>query len=239
MLISNAVTHALEDIAVRERDVMHAYTPGAIAQRGDVAAPAAALTVRDPLCVAPPANAYFMTGDERGRTLFTRDGSFALQNGTLVDTHGRPLLGYVDDASPLGPLHVDPVDVALGYASDARIEADGTLVYERMTIDPRTGRREPQRAIVGKLGLARFAPGTKLPAVDSQHVVAPPGIVPHLGRAGDGNFGTITLFARERSGIDIDTSLQRLQEAYLALDAIRAAGKAQGGIVKTTMDLLK
>jgi hypothetical protein len=149
------------------------------------------------------------------------------------------MLGYANDGATLGALHADSVDVALGFAETARIEASGTVTYERATIDPRTGRRELQRAIMGRLALARFAPGTKLQAVDPQHVTAPLGIVPHIGSAGDGNFGAVTPFARESSGIDIDAGLQRLQEAYLALDAIRAAGKAQGSVEKTTMDLLK
>lgn len=239
MLISGATARALEDISVRERDVLEAYAPGAIPQRGDVAKPAALQQVSDPLSVAPPDGSYFVTSDDRGRMLFTRDGSFSLHDGTLVDVQGRPMLGYARDGSPLEPLRADPVDVALGFARTARIEADGTVTYERSTVDPRSGRRELQRQVLGRLALARFAPGTKLPAVDPQHVAAPLGVVPHIGRAGDGNFGTVTPFARESSGVDVDAGLQRLQEAYLALDAIRAAGKAQRGVEKTTMDLLK
>lgn len=239
MLISNATTRALDEIAVRERDVMKAYTPGAAPQRGDVAAPMNAQPVQDPLCVAPPSGSYFVTSDDRGRLLFTRDGAFTLRNGDLVDAQGQPVLGYTRDGAPLEPLRADPVDAALGYTSTARVEADGTVTYERATIDPRTGQRETQRATIGRLALARFAPGTKFQAVDPQHVAPPQGIAPHFGQAGDGNFGALTPFARESSGIDIDLGLQRLQEAYLALDAIRAAGKAQGSVEKTTMDLLK
>jgi flagellar basal body rod protein FlgG len=239
MLISNATMRALDDVAVRERDVLQAYSPGAMPQRADVAKAQSAQACRDPLSVAPPADSYFITSDDRGRMLFTRDGRFSLQNGTRVDAQGRPMLGYANDGATLGPLHADSVDVALGFAETARIEANGTVTYERATIDPRTGRRELQRAIMGRLALARFAPGTKLQSVDPQHVTAPLGIVPHIGSAGDGNFGAVTPFARESSGIDIDAGLQRLQEAYLALDAIRAAGKAQGSVEKTTMDLLK
>lgn len=239
MLISNATARALEEVAVRERDVLQAYAPGAIAERGDVAKPAASLPSLDPLSAAPPADSYFITSDERGRMLFTRDGSFALKDGALVDAQGRPVLGYARDGAPLTPLHADPVDVALGFAQSARVEPDGTVRYERGTIDPRTGRRELQASEIGRLALARFAPGTKLHAVDPQHMTAPPGIAPHIGHAGDGNFGAVTPLARESSGIDIDRGLQRLQEAYLALDAIRAAGKVQGGVEKTAMDLLK
>lgn len=239
MLISNAAARALDDVAVRERDVLQAYAPGAAPARADVARPQTAQPVFDPLCVAPPAGAYFIVSGDRGRMLFTRDGGFALHGGILVDAQGRPILGYPHDGAPLSALQADPVDAALGYVKTARIEADGTVTYERNTIDPRTGRREVQRALVGRLALARFAPGTKLQAVDPQHAAAPPGIPPHVGHAGDGNFGAVTPYARESSGIDVDLGLQRLQEAYLALDAIRAAGKAQGSLQKTAMDLLK
>ena len=239
MLVSAATTRALDDIAARERDVLQAYAPGAMAERGDVAKPPSAQTSMDPLSAAAPADAYFITSDDRGRMLFTRDGSFSISNGTLVDAQGRPMLGYAREGAPLAPLTADPIDVALGFAGTARVESDGSVIYERTTIDPRTGRREMQRASMGCLALARFAPGTKLQAIDPQHVSAPLGIVPHIGHAGDGNFGAVTPFAKAGSGVDLDTGLQRLQEAYLALDAIRAAGKAQGSVEKTTMDLLK
>lgn len=239
MLISGAVTRALDDISVRERDVMQAFTPGAAPERGDVAEPAHSSTVFDPLSAAPPPDAYFMTTDERGRTVFTRDGSFAFSNGALVDAQGQPVLGYRNDGAPLGALRADSVDVALGCVRSAHVEPGGIVAYERTAIDPRTGRRERQRSVIGQIALARFAPGTRLQAVDARHVAAPSSIAPHIGRPGDGNFGSLTPFARESSGISIDLGLQRLQEAYLALDAIRAAGKAQGSVQKTAMDLLK
>lgn len=239
MLISNAVTRAMDEVAVRERDVLQAYAPGAMPERGDVAKTAAFVPALDPFSVAAPDGAYLITSDDRARMLFTRDGTLSIRNGTVVDSQGRAMLGYSADGSPLEPLTVDPVDAALGFAASARIEPDGSVTYERATIDPRTGRRDVQRTSAGRLALARFAPGTKLQAVDAQHAAAPLGIMPHIGRAGDGNFGAITPFAREESGIDIDAGLQRLEEAYLALDAIRAAGAAQGAVAKTTMDLLK
>lgn len=239
MLISNATMRAMSDIASRERDVLQAYAPGANAEHGDVSQSTGSTFTMDPLSAAPPADAYFITSDERGRLLFTRDGSFALKDGALVDQAGRPILGYRSDDGALEPLRADSVDAALGFTTSARVEADGSITYDRTTVDPRTGRREVQRATLGNIALARFTPGTKLQAVDPQHVAAPAGVTPHTGKAGDGNFGAITPFARTNSGIDIDLSLQRLQDAYLALDALRAAGKARGSIEKTTMDLLK
>jgi flagellar basal body rod protein FlgG len=230
---------ALGDIAAREADVLQAYTPGAVAEKNDVAQPAAFSFVLDPLSAAPPVDAYFVVAGDRAQLLFTRDGSFAVKDGVLVDDAGRSVLGYAGGASALAPLRADPVDVALGFVAGARVETDGSVTYERATIDPRTGRREMQRASLGHIALARFAPGTKLQSVDTQHLTAPTGVTPHFGRASDGNFSAIAPFARSNSGVDLDLGLQRLQDAYLALDAIRAAGKAQGSIQKTAMDLLK
>ncbi len=238
-MISNATMRAMSDVASRERDVLQSYASGATAERGDVAQTAGSNFTLDPLCAAPPADAYFITSDERGKMLFTRDGAFALKDGALVDQAGRPILGYGNNESTLQPLRADPVDEALGLVANARIETTGEVTYERATVDPRTGKRGMQRAALGSIALARFTPGTKLQVVDSQHAAAPSGIMPHIGKPGDGNFATITPFARANSGIDIDLSLQRLQEAYLALDALRAAGKAKAGVEKTAMDLLK
>lgn len=239
MMIYDAASGALQDIAVRERDVLQAYAAGASAQRGDVAQPSSYAFTLDPLSAAAPPDAYFVVAGDRGRTLFTRDGGFAIRDGALVDGQGRAVLGYRDGNAALAPLRVDPVDAALGLADEARIEDDGSVSYERSVVDPRSGKRVTQRAVAGRLALARFAPGTKLQTVDPQHAAAPPNISAHFGRAGDGNFGPVRPFAREGSGVNIDLGLQRLQEAYLALDAIRAAGVAQRGVEKTAMNLLK
>lgn len=239
MLISNATTRALDEVAARERDVLQAYAPGAMPERSDVAQATAPAFALDPLSVSAPDSSYFVTRDERGRLLFTRDGSFSLRNGRLVDAQERPILGFRENGAPLVPLQAEPVDTVLGVVMNARIDASGAVLYDRSIVDPRTGKREVQVASFGRVALARFAPGTKLQTIDAQHAAAPPQVAPHIGSAGDGNFGKLTPFAREQSGVNIDLGLQRLQEAYLALDAIRAAGQAQSAVQKTAMDLLK
>jgi flagellar basal body rod protein FlgG len=239
MVISNAAMRALEDIASRERDLLQAYAPGAIAERSDVAQHAGSTFALDPLSACAPADAYFIARDGRGRLLFTRDGVFSLRDGTLVDAQGHEVLGFPRDGATLSPLRADSVDVALGLTSSAAIQSDGAIGYDRSTVDPRTGAQRDERVIIGRLALARFAPATKLQSVDPQHVVAPAHIAPHIGVAGDGNFDAVQPFARENSGVDIDLGLQRLQDAYLALEAIQAAGKARSSVDKTAMDLLK
>jgi flagellar hook protein FlgE len=239
MMISNATGRAFDEIAARERDVLQAYTPGAQPERTDAAAERRQSFTLDPLSAIVPGDAYFVTRDVRGRLLFTRDGSFTLRDGVLSDSQGQPLMGYREDGATLAELRADPVDTALGFTANAHVEADGSVAYERTTIDPRSGRREAQRISLGRIALARFPAGSKLQAVDSRHGAAPERVAAHFGRAGDGNFAKLQTFSRESSGIDFDVSLQRLEDAYLAFDALRAAGKAQGGIQKTAMDLLK
>ena len=240
MMVNAASEDALDRIAQRAADVQRAFTPGALPLFGDVATEQpASRTALDPLCVAPPPDVYFVTIDERGRTVYTRDGGFALQGGKLVGENGRAMLGFAARDGVTSELHVDSIDEALGRAQDLRIEADGTLAYDRTVIDPRSGARERERVAVGQLALARFPAGTKLGAVDANHVVAPAGTLPHVGRAGDGNFANVAPMRREESRIDFDRSLDRLEEAYVAFDALQAAHKAQGGVGKTAMDLLK
>src|SRR5579884_280335 len=104
MLVSNATTRAMDDIAAQERDVLQAYAPGAMPERSDVAKPPEFQRSLDPLSVGPPNDSYFITTDDRGRLLFTRDGSFALKDGMLVDAQGRSMLGYAQNGATLAPL---------------------------------------------------------------------------------------------------------------------------------------
>lgn len=239
-MIVDALHRSLDEIAVRERDVMQSFRPGAVPERSDVARTPSAQYTGDPLNVVAPTGSYFVSAaDGNGRLLFSRDGGFHLADGRLVDASGDAVLGYAGSAHALVPLKLPVVDLHLGVASDPRIGTDGTLTYARMTIDPRTGKRELSRVAAGRVALARFAPGTKLRAQDATRAVAPTGIEPHLGEPGDGSFGALRPQERERSGVDIDRGLQRLQEAYLAFDALAAAGKAHGAVEKTTMDLLQ
>lgn len=217
MLISDATARALENVAARERDAVQALTPS------DVAA---------------PDGAYFLTGGGRSGPLYSRDGAFSLRDGTLVDASGREVLGLRDDGT-LAPLRADPVDAALELTESAYIENDGRVWYRRTVVDPRSGALEDQNVAVGRLALARFAPSTKLQQIDAQHAGAPPQIMPHVGSAADGNFGSLRPLSHAASAADIDRELERLQEAYIALDALRAAGVARSGTDKTAMDLLK
>ncbi|MBV8117014.1 MAG: hypothetical protein JOZ01_03510 [Candidatus Eremiobacteraeota bacterium] len=238
-MIAGNVARALDDIAASERDLRNAYAPGAIPEHGDVARASHSTYTVDPLSVAAPESAYFALRDRSGHMLFTRDGSFQVRDGRLMDAHGDDVLGYAGDGAALAPIRIDPIDAAFGAAGDARIETDGSLSGVRWTVDPRTGQRRSQLLQFGRIALARFPAGTRLQPAGAQHLSAPAGIPPHFGKPGDGNFGALKTHARETSGVDIDASIERLQEAYVALDAIRAAAKSHGTLQKVAMDLLK
>ena len=240
MMVNAATQDALDRIVQRAQDVQSAFTPGAVPHFGDVATErATSRESLDPLCIAPPADAYFVTTDERGRTVYTRDGGFAVVNGTLTGANGRPILGFTSPDAATSELHIDAVDESLGRVAGLRIESNGALTYERTAIDPHSGARERERVVVGQVALARFPAATKLGASDANHFLAPAGTLPHVGRAGDGNFAGVAPMQREQSRVDFDRSLDRLQEAYVAFDALAAAHKARGNMGKTAMDLLK
>ncbi len=240
MFLSSNLSIALDRIAERAADVRRAYTPGAIPQHDDVATPAASSDFSlDPLAVAAPEGAYFVTTDEQGKRAYTRDGAFTLRDGRLVDAEGHPILGRRTSEGTLVELSVDPVDEALGKIHDARIERDGSFVYRRDALDPRRGMREAQRVVVGRIALARFAAGTRFETSDGSLCTAPVGVVAQTGTAADGTFGALLPMHRERSRIDIDESLIRLKDAYIAFDALQAAEAAKGHLGKTAMDLLK
>ena len=160
-------------------------------------------------------------------------------NGTLVCSNGRPVLGFANDGTTAGPLTVDAVDDALGRVQNVRIESDGNVTYDRRVVEPRTGESQVQRMSIGRLALARFPAATKLITAGDGTVTAAPDVVPHTGRAADGNFGAIAPMRRDESRIDFDRSLERLHDAYVAFDALQAVHKAQGQTGKVAMDLLK
>jgi hypothetical protein len=229
MLISDSTARALENVAARERDVLRT-----LPAQDSAADPFAAHIP----CEAPP-DAYFITRDESGRRLFMRCSALYLKGANLTDGNGRPLMGYAVHDGPLQPLRTDAVDASLGLAQNVRVDSDGTVTYDRSAIEPSTGARALQHLTIGRLALARFPAGTRLGGADDSYAPAPAGIAPHVGVPGDGGFPPLQSPLQSSGDGGLDSGLARLQEAYLALDALRAAGAAQGSVQKTVMDLLK
>ncbi len=238
MFLNPGLSAALDRITERAADVRRAFVPGSVPQHDDVATPAAISDFTlDPLSVTASGGLYFVARDSRGEAGFSSDGSFALRNGQLEDRGGRAICG-LDLSGQLAELRIDPVDEVLGRAANARIEADGSLVYDRTSIDPRSGMRESRRIVAGRLALARFPAGTRLSERDGLRI-APPGVDARFGAAGSDGFAALEPLHRSRSRVNLDESLARLKEAYIAFDALQAAETAKGHLGKTAMDLLK
>lgn len=239
-MIDPAVSAGLGRIAERERDVLHAYDPGFVPERADVARPPQIVPNADPLGVVLPQGAYAISPDPNGRLTYSRDGAFTLRDGELRASDGRPVLGFaVGDRTKLVPLRADPYDAALGRSSNARVEADGTFAYDRTTIDPRTGDRRHERVAVGRIALGRFPAGTSPERLDGGHVAPPAGVRAHIGTPGDGSFAALATFSRDLGRVNIVAGLEKLREAYVAFEALRAANHTRGNVEKTTMDLVK
>jgi hypothetical protein len=236
-MIDPATSRALARIDAVESDLAGAYAAGFEPRTRGLSAPRPPLPSLDPLSVSAPEGAYFLTGDVRAPR-FTRDGCFRLEGGDLRTAGGDPVLGTVAGSNVLVPLRVDAVDRALGRMTDAHIEGDGTFAYSRTSLDPASGRRLTERVCVGRVALARFAAGS-VPAANNGSFAAPSGTAVHIGLPGDAHNGGLVTYSRDAGKVDVNAGLIRLQEAYLLLDAVRAAGAAHGNAEKTALDLVK
>jgi flagellar basal body rod protein FlgG len=235
--VSPTVSAALERIEARASDVYRAFTPGAQPVFDDVARTQTSYADANPLCIAPPANTYFLERAGDGQLRYTRDGDFVIRDGVLCSRDGRPVLGYATDRN-LNEIRIDPVDLALGRASGMRISADGVVDYRRSVVDPRTGASEERPVVAGRVALARFPAGTRLPQAGDE-LAAPDGVQPEIGTPGTGDFGAVAAMRRQSSGIDIDASIDRLRLAYVDFDAVAAAYRARYDEAKSAMDVVK
>jgi len=232
------IADALARIEARAEDVRHIFEGGF--EPGETRAlDRSVVPLLDPLSVVAPDGTYFTSAIGEGRLAFTRDGAFTFADGALRGRDGALILGFRDGTKKPVPLRADPLDVALGRISGAHIEPDGSLAYERSSVDPRSGERRLERVVVGRIALARFPAGTQPLRRDPTHVVAPPGVEATIGPAGGNGFGPLTIFARELGRLNPLAALDRLEEAYLAFDALRATRMADGGLERTALDLVK
>jgi flagellar basal body rod protein FlgG len=233
---------AFERVAARAEDLRDAFRPGGVPLHGDVTGAPRVLGSTDPLSVALPSGAWLVTAGGEGARAYTRDGALTLADGTLRTRDGAAVLGYSGgDArgSVASPLELPAADRALGRCDDPAIEADGSVVYRRVAIDPRTGERSLERRTIGRIALARFPAGSEPVRLDGGHVAAPHGVVPHLGTAGDGAFGPLTTASREAGSVDIAAGVERLNESYRQFEALGAAFRSRASVQKTTLDLVK
>lgn len=239
MFLNPNLGAALDRIEERTADVRRAFMAGALPQRDDIAtaAPVTTFTL-DPLSVSAPEGTYFVTRSARGDLGYTRDGSFALRGGRLIDEGGNAVQGTLSDGR-LADVTIDPIDGALARVADERVDVDGTLSYARITVDPRSSGRRLQRVAAGRLALARFPAGTRMASIDGLSYLPPSGVAAEIGVPNADGMGALVPMHRDRSRINIDRSLMRLKEAYMAFDALHAAESAKSHLGKTAMDLVK
>ncbi len=196
-MISQAIADALSRIEDRSGDLVHIFDAGfepddsRLAQRGPNAVPAL-----DGLSLVAPDGAYFVSAGLDGRMVFSRDGAFTFDDGTLRTRDGLPVLGYSGESKTPAPLAADRLDSSLRRVGEARIERDGSLSYERSSVDPRSMQRRSEHVVVGRVALARFPAGTQPVRRNGGGVMAPHGVSPSVGSPGSEGFGFVTPFAR-------------------------------------------
>jgi hypothetical protein len=241
-MLGSSPLDAFERIASRAQDLSELYRPGAVPRNGDVRTAPAIVPSSDPLSVAAPPGAWFVTRTADGTRAYTRDGALRIDDGVLRSAGGADVLGYpggdARGAVPV-PLRLPDADRALGRCDDVRVEGDGTLAYTRTTIDPRSGERGVERIAIGRVALARFPAGTQPAQLDATRAAAPHGVVAHLGTPADGMFPGLATFSRDAGALDVDTGVERLNEAYRAFQAMGAALRSRASMDKTTLDLVK
>jgi flagellar basal body rod protein FlgG len=241
-MLNASPVDAYERAAGRAQDVRDAFRAGAVPLNDDVRTEPRVTPSLDPLSIVPPPGAWLVTRGADGVRAYERDGALSLRDGVLRTGDGAEVLGYprgdARGAVPV-PLRVPEVDAALGRATDAQVERDGTVAYTRTAIDPRNGTRSLERVTLGRIALARFPAGSQTQRLDGVRVSAPPGVAPHLGTPADGSFSALATYSRDAGGIDVAAGVAKLDEAYRAFEAIGAAVRSQASVTKTTVDLVK
>lgn len=231
-MLNAATARALADVAARASDVLHAYDPAYEPNFPEARAARRIVRDADALAVALPDDSSLVVAGPGGERRYSRDGKLAFSEGRLRNADGD-ILGFAPGAAKGAvpqALLADPVDAALGRTLDARVEPDGTVVYVRKVTDPRTMQSQTQRVVVGTIALARFPAGSnpgRSPAA------------PLVGRPSDPGFGALSPGARALGRLDITLGLAKLQEAYLALDALQGAQKARSDLDAGAMNLVK
>jgi len=239
-VIDPAVAGALDRIASRANDVRGAYRAGFEPAASDVAAPARVVRNEDPLSVSLPEGAFVASPGPSGELQYGRDGTLRIADGALAGPDGRPVLGFaLGSRRSLAALRFDPYDAATGRIANPRIDADGTVSYDRASVDPRTGTRRSERVAVGRIALARFPAGTQPERIDGVHVRPPSGVGARFGVPGEGGFAPLTTHARDLGRVDVLAGLERMKEAYVAFEALRAARHGRDGTAKIALDLVK
>ncbi|TAM62485.1 hypothetical protein EPN52_00070 [bacterium] len=221
-----AVGRVEQRLEALRSDALHAYDPAYRPLDGRAATPVGEpspqANLQAPLTCHAPAGTFLVLAAADGSRSYVRDAALSLRNGHVVDGDGLALLGYPRGAAAgvVERLRIPGRDGLLARAVALRIERDGSLSYARRTFDTQ-GRESTQWLCAGRLALAAFDGGIA-------RVAAP------------GEQSLPLLDPRAQGGrVDLPRALERLQEAYLQLDALRAARTAQDAGERTALGMVK
>jgi hypothetical protein len=243
-MINPGPAQALAELATRAQEMLHAYEPGYETSDDQIRSATLARSepALDAMSVAAPEGAYLVGTDRSGKPFYSRDGTLRVEGQHVGWPDGSSALGYpTGSAAGSAPqrLRIDSVDAALKRVQDPHVEADGSVVYTRTTVDPKSGKPQKERVVVGVLALARFPAGNAVVPLSASRIASPPGVTPALGAPGAGTFGALTPKARDLGSVDFEAGLNQLREAFLALDAMSATARVDDRDAHAAMDLIK
>ena len=228
MFLNPGLSTALDRIAERAADVRRAYTPGAVPAHDDVAT---AAMVSDFYARSArrrrAGRGLFRNGRRGGRESYTRDGSFALRGGRLVDGSGHPIFGARADGTLSVLASIRSTKPSAEFATPRSNATAASFTVGRTSI--RAARRARCSGSWWVASRSRdFLQGrasSRPTAGISLHLQVSPS---KRVEPTDGDFGALAPMHRERSRVDIDESLVRLKEAYFAFDASSSGRGRQG-----------
>ncbi|HVA36987.1 MAG TPA: hypothetical protein VNJ51_05185 [Candidatus Dormibacteraeota bacterium] len=214
-------------IARLQSDAVHAFDPAYVPRDPRSAArdgrPSAQAGPRAPLPCAAPEGAFLVFDDAGGRRRYERQAVLALRDGAIVDGEGLPLLGRPPGTpdGTVGALRIPRRDAALERVIALRVESDGRVAYARRLIGGAEG-EGMQWVPVGRIVLAKLDAG-----------------VAHLAPPGERGMPPLPASSMQGGRVDLPRALERLQEAYLQLDALRAAREARDSGERTALGVVK
>lgn len=256
-MIDSVQVHFLNSFGIEGDDLQNSFTSGFIPADPQIrSAHARTAPSLNPLSAVAPDEAFFVGTDVHGRRFYSRNGDFRLAEGRLQTENGSTVMGYAPGGTTLVPLQIDPKDVALGRAASAQIETDGSLTYTRPLINGKTGEKQSERVVVGRVALARFAAGTDVPRLiqsqqaaypvgsdsdskDGVHFTAPAGLAPTIGKPNELGFRPLQTHRVDRGNLNMALAVKKLSDEYMEYAAFKTAGDAKGKNESEVLALLK
>ena len=179
---------------------------------------------------------FAMQSAETGKTIYTRNGAFGLDEGGYITDGGNNRLQVFPTDAAGNPTSTTPVDAQVAATNAAGAEFVGVVVdsdglvsasYADGTIDP-----------VGNVALASFIAPTGLKQIGSSNWEAT-GISGEAtyGSPGNGQFGSLLSGALERSNVDIAEELVGLITAQRNFQANAKAIDTATQISQTVINL--